>query len=176
VPSETPSEITLAALFAERREAEAAIRQLLDAGFDRSKISLLTPRDVGNPDPGPRAMVGTLAGGAAGAIVGALVAGGLVHVSNATLSLVSVLPVLLGVALGASTGMLLGQQIGAAASSKGSLYHADEVASGRSLVSVVSDRPDEVEALLKAAGGFDVSNMGSQGQAAEEVRPDRHGL
>jgi hypothetical protein len=156
---------TVLALFKTSGEAQAAVRALRSAHFDSARMGIVHAGDARVPRFGQNAFFG-VAGGAlgcalAGMIVGILAAGvipGLGPWLTGGWFAVLMLAVA-GGATGAVAGLLVSQSI----SRQGSLYYEEEVAAGRTLVSVNVEpqRAEEARRILVAEGGFDAAPIDS---------------
>ncbi|MEM7554745.1 MAG: YsnF/AvaK domain-containing protein [Cyanobacteria bacterium P01_A01_bin.84] len=169
-------------LFYSREEAERAVRELKDAGFDMDRVSVVardadnvagseTTEDLGNKaDEG--ATTGALTGGALGGITGLLVGLG-------TLAIPGVGPILLagaeataiattlaGGAIGAAAGGLLGALVGLGIPEERAKVYSDRVASGSFLVMVTGNEDEvrRVETIMNRSGveEFGIYNAPSQ--------------
>ncbi len=151
---------TVFALFKTREGAEQGLQALSDGGFSDEQIGMLGPGDERDKPyernlaagVGAAAGAGALAGGAIGAMAGGLIPGlGLVIATG------SLLPVIVGVMTGGSTGLVAGTLVSMAGSSEKALYYEQQVRSGNYLVAVTSDRPIKSREILDAAGGFEAA-------------------
>jgi uncharacterized membrane protein len=160
-------------IFSNRRDAEHALTELRDAGFDMNKVSVI----VKNADPndqiggagvsdGKEDQVegGTKAGATAGAVTGGLIGliGGL-----SLLAIPGVGPVaeagvllantLLGGAIGAAGGALVGALLGWGVPEEKAKYYGDRVSQGDYLIIVESTAEDilRAEAILDNRGVLD---------------------
>lgn len=173
-------------LFYSREEAEKAVRELKDAGFDMNRVSVVardadkiagteTTENIGNKaDEG--AAAGAVTGGALGGITGLLVGLG-------TLAIPGVGPILLagaeataiattlaGGAIGAATGGLVGALIGLGIPEERAKIYSDRVAGGSFLV-MVTGKVEEViraEKIMRQCGveEFGIYDVASQPAAA----------
>ncbi len=154
---------TVIGVFPDRRAAEAAIRDLMAAGFDGDRVGLVgpteagadRPRRVGDGDtPVEEAITeGAVLGGIAGGVLGAAVA----------LMLPGVGPVvaagvlgaaLAGAGVGVATGGLLGALLELGVAEPEARRYAEAVQQGRTLVTVRADgRVAEASAILHRHGG-----------------------
>jgi hypothetical protein len=156
------------ALFEDRVQAERAIAALSDAGFAEDQIGFLTPGEDTEPSyfgrVGKSIAGGTVAGAAAGAILGGLatvlVPGAGVAVAGGT-----VLAAAMGGMTGGATGMVAGLLFGAAASPDRATYYTQEVQRGRSLVAVSATPDQQVEArrILLEMGAIEAAPMSPEG-------------
>ena len=152
---------TVLALFKDRRDAESAVRALQSARFDSARLSLAAPGSTQRPHFGRSALAGVVGGAVGCAVVGVIigfVAGGFVPGIAAWLTGGWIVPLMVGVA-GAGTGAVAGLLMSQSMAERGAMYYEDEVAGGRSLVTVHAD-PDEVEMarrILLKEGAFDAA-------------------
>jgi predicted membrane protein len=155
------SSMTVLALFKTSGEAEAAVRALQAAHFESARLGIVHGGDADVPRFGRNAFFGVLGGTLGCALLGMVVgifAAGIVP---------GIAPWLAGgwfavfmLALGAgATGALAGLLISQSVARQGSLYYEEEVAGGRTLVSVHADpdRAEEARRILMAEGGFDAA-------------------
>lgn len=137
---------TVLALFKDQRDAEAAVRALRAARFDSAQVGIARPGDARVPRYGYSALVGTLGGAVICGLIGAIAGFAL---SGLAPGIHAVLPgrwfvvFMLGLT-GATTGAVAGFLVGMSGLRQHELYYDDEVAAGRTLVSVHSE-PDRVE-------------------------------
>jgi hypothetical protein len=149
-PEATAIPDTIAALFKDEAHADSAVRALKSADFDSSEIAMRSPREPELPDFGGDAAravaIGSIGGSALGIVLGVLAAG---DVPGAHVYLPGgwFVPFLMAMALGA-TGGLAGLLLSAATSRDPGLYYAQEVQSGRYLVSV-DTQPERREAAMQ---------------------------
>lgn len=157
-------------IFPSRQEAEHALRELRDAGFNMDKVSVVA-RDAGRDDrmggaevsksPGEQAAGGAAAGASAGAVTGGIMGliGGL-----GVLAIPGVGPIaevgvvlantLLGSGLGAAGGGLVGALIGWGIPEERAQYYGDRVEQGDYVV-LVEGTENEIrsaEAVLNRRG------------------------
>lgn len=187
-------------VFPHRRDAEVAIRDLRDAGFPMSQVSLVGPNtdpnehvagiDTSHRHTGNQADEGAKAGAATGATLGGL--GGLL-VGLGALAIPGVGPViaggtlatalataLAGGAIGAAAGGLTGALVGLGIPDDRARFYNDRVARGDYLV-MVDGTEDEIrraEAILRRHriedwDVFDVPNRDRTHHATSAVDTDR---
>ena len=145
---------TVAGLFRTRLEAERALRNLKEAGYEEGQLSLSTPRRGRRGHYGTKVAVGILAGALLGALIGAVLTGMIPGirpiVSGDVLALF-----LLSAAAGAATGGVAGGLVSMAASGDRALYYEQEVESGRYLVSVAGGGLVEARLILRESGAME---------------------
>ena len=152
---------TVLALFTEPKEAEQAVRALRSAHFDSVRVGIVRPGEARPPRFGRSAMVGIVIGtigcGVLGGILG-LFAAGMVPGIGAWLPGGWFAVMMLGLAA-ASTGAVAGLLMSQSAASQDALYYEDEVAAGRTLVSVSSDPElaDVARRILLDEGAFEAA-------------------
>jgi hypothetical protein len=145
---------TILALFRERRDAEAAVEALRSARFESARIGIVQAGDARVRSYGHNAFVGVVGGAIGCGIVGVLIGLGLSGVVPGGWFLALMIG-LGGAATGAATGLLMSQSV----SRQHAFYYEDEVAAGRTLVSVSSqpDRVDEARHILLDEGAFEAA-------------------
>lgn len=161
--------------FADRGEAERAIEQLRDAGFERDQIGF-----AGQDASGETVLVeehGNSAGsGAAGGLLTGAVAGGaLAWLGLAAIPAIgpflaggAIGSALLGAAAGGVTGGLLGGLLGLGIPRHKAEYHEQQVRAGRTLVTVQTAEPGVAERILTGAGAVEIDR-------GEDAREEEHG-
>lgn len=157
-------------LFYSRDEAEAAVRDLRDSGFNMDRVSVIakdtnpiagteTTRDVGNKaDEG--AATGALTGGALGGITGLLVGLGLLAIPGigpillAGAEATAIATTLAGAGIGAAAGGLVGALIGLGIPEERAKMYSDRVAGGSYLVMVNAPETEigHAEAIMRRHG------------------------
>lgn len=152
---------TVLALFKDQRDAEAALRALRSARFDSAQLGIARPGDARVPKYGYSALLGTLGGAALCGVIGALAGFAL---SGLAPGIHAVLPgrwfvvFMLGMT-GVATGAVAGFLVSMSVSRQHQIYYEDEVATGRTLVSVYAE-PDRVEVarrILLDEGAFEAA-------------------
>jgi len=143
-------------LFKTRSDAEKAVRELERAGFGPGEIGVVWPGEAREGHYGTKVAAGVGAGSVVGSVLGALAAG-LIPGIGPVIAGGALAAVLGGAATGAATGGLAGALLSMAASGDRALYYEQEVQSGRFLVSVTSERPDEAHAVLRDSGALEAS-------------------
>ena len=152
---------TVLALFKDQRDAEAAVRALRSARFDSAQVGIARRGDARVPKYGYNVLLGTLGGAVLCGVIGALAGFALTGLAP---GMHAVLPgrwfVVFMLALtGATTGAVAGFLISMSASRQHQIYYEDEVAAGRTLVSVTSepDRVDLARRILLDEGAFEAA-------------------
>jgi hypothetical protein len=155
---------TVVGVFTDRKEAEAAIANLREAGFREDQIGVAVRADASGEDE-PAAeegatraaeggVGGVLAGGAAGGLLAA-VAAGLVPGIGPVLSAGILVATVGGTALGGVVGGLAGVLIGHGIPEHEAHHYQGELAAGRTIVTVkVDGRHDEAVAILRRHGAL----------------------
>ncbi|BAU62754.1 signal transduction histidine kinase [Stanieria sp. NIES-3757] len=157
-------------LFYSRDEAEAAVRDLRDSGFNMNRVSVIAKdtnpiagtektRDIGNKaDEG--AATGALTGGALGGITGLLVGLGLLAIPGigpillAGAEATAIATTLAGVGIGAAAGGLVGALVGLGIPEEKAKIYSDRVAGGSFLVMVNAPETEigYAEAIMRRHG------------------------
>jgi uncharacterized protein (TIGR02271 family) len=137
-------------LYYSRNEAESAVRELKDSGYDMERISVIaknadtvagedTNKEIGNKaDEG--AATGALTGGALGGLTGLLLGPILLAGAEAT----AIATTLAGAGIGAAAGGLVGALIGLGVPEAKAQVYSDRVGRGSFLV-MVSGTPAEID-------------------------------
>ena len=168
-----------AGLYYSREEAEAAIRELRDAGFDMDRVSVIakdrdnvagheSTEEVGNKaDEG--AATGALAGGALGGITGLLVGLGALAIPGigpillAGAEATAIATTLAGAGIGAAAGGLVGALVGLGIPEEKAKIYSDRVAGGSYLLLVTGTTAEiaRAESIMRNHGveEFDVYNV-----------------
>jgi hypothetical protein len=165
---------TIAAVYDDMSDARMAVRDLREAGFDESEISLVASDVEGNyavreGEPGydaeyadESAAEGAVAGGVLGGLTGAAV--GLAALAIPGLGpIVAVGPLaaaLAGAGIGAASGTVLGALVGYGFSEDTAEYYAEAVRRGSVLVTVrtAEARAHEARDILDGAGAVDMDS------------------
>lgn len=180
-------------LFYSRDEAEAAVRDLRDAGYDMDRVSVIakdadnigghdTTEDIGNKaDEG--ATTGALTGGALGGITGLLVGLGTLAIPGigpillAGAEATAIATTLAGAGIGAAAGGLIGALIGLGIPEEKARIYNDRVKGGSFLV-IVNGTAAEVaraEAIMQRNGveEFGIYDVpGAKATAVNDVDED----
>jgi hypothetical protein len=150
-------------VFYTRSEAEAAVRELRDAGFSDDKIGMIARDAEGNMInernqetlAGEGAAAGAVVGAGAGALVGLGVLAGTIPVIGPVLAIGTLGTVLLNAAGGAAILGLVGALVGVGIPEDDARYYESEVHGGRFLVTVEADnRNAEAWSILHRSGGY----------------------
>src|SRR5690349_23322545 len=134
---------TVLALFRDQRDAEAALQALRSAHFDSAQVGIAPAGDARVPKYGYNALVGVLGGTIGCGLIGVLIGFALTAVAPHVFPGGWFVPFMIGIA-GAATGAVAGLLISMSMSRQHEMYYEDEVAAGRTLVSVRAE-PDRVE-------------------------------
>jgi hypothetical protein len=152
---------TVLALFKDQGEAEAAVEALRSAHFESARLGVVHAGDANVPRYGQNALVGVVGGtigcGLVGVMIG-IVAAGLAPGLVAWLPGGWFVPFIVGLG-GAATGAVAGLLMSQSVSRQHTLYYEDEVAAGRTLVSVYSepDKVEEARRILLEEGAFEAA-------------------
>lgn len=164
----------IVALFDTRDHAQTAVTRLIDAGLDRSKISVVESHDGKKIETTSVDSDGNLAaeGASAGISSGALVGGAIGLLAGIGLGAVPFLGFLVagplaglltGAAAGAATGGILGGLVGLGIPEDEAHVYAEGVRRGGTLVAAeVEDADaDRLRRLLSDAGAIDIDERGA---------------
>jgi hypothetical protein len=155
--------MTIVGVYDHRRQAEAAVRELREAGFRDDQIGIIVPDDDPakvtdtvsyNAEEGAinGAVTGTIAGGVLGALAALTVPG-----LGAVLASALVAGILTGATAGAAAGGLLSTLIGLGIPETDAPFYESELRAGRILVTVsTNDHGDDARSILSRHGGYDV--------------------
>ncbi|MGK7951067.1 MAG: DUF2382 domain-containing protein [Xenococcaceae cyanobacterium] len=168
-----------AGLYYSRDEAQEAVQELRDAGYDMDKVSVIakdadkvagqeTTKEIGNKaDEG--AATGAVAGGALGGITGLLVGLGALAIPGigpillAGAEATAIATTLAGAGIGAAAGGLVGALIGLGIPEEKAKVYSDRVAKGSFLVMVTGTTAEiaRAESIMRRHGveEFDVYNI-----------------
>jgi len=166
---------TMVGVFHHRPEAEQAVEELRAAGFREDQIGfamrpqsdlpphseLVDQDDQTAPDVGNATLTGALAGGATAATAalfvpafGPVLAGGIMAAT------------LLGAAVGATAGGVVGAMMHLGVSADDAHYYETSMKAGRAVVIVhAGDRSEEATEILYRVGAFDVDALGKNSPA-----------
>ena len=153
---------TVIGVFANRSEAEAALRDLRAAGFKDDKIGLVarnasgqTVDESGETYADEGAVAGAVAGAGVGTLVGLGVLAGVIPVVGPAIVAGTLGTILTNAVGGAAALGLAGALVGWGISEDDAKYYEGEVKAGRFLVTVdAGDRKDEAWAVLNKHGGY----------------------
>lgn len=163
------TQTTVVGSFANRTEAQDAVRSLREVGFPEEQIGILGKRmeyhgettshsGLPNDPTHSRWEEGTGVGAAAGAVTGTglglAVAAGLIPGVGPVIAGGALMALLASAGVGATVGTVVGGLIGLGVPEDEIGYYQDEMTSGRVLVSVeAGDRRAEVVEILQRHGG-----------------------
>jgi hypothetical protein len=153
-------------VFYTRSEAEQAIHELRNAGFNEDSIGMIARdssgrmvKEDGDTLAGEGAAAGAVVGAGAGALVGLGIVAGTIPVIGPVLALGTLGTVLLNAAGGAVLLGLVGALIGMGIPEDEAKYYESEVHGGRFLVTVdAGNRQAEAWSILHRAGGYNRTN------------------
>lgn len=184
---------TIVGLFDTFAEAQTVVQDLVDGGFDRSRISVVANDAQGEyasyannsgehsnaaDGAGAGAVTGTVAGGVLGLLVGvgALAIPGIGPVLAAGPLAAALGSTALGAGIGAAAGGLLGGLIGAGVPEEDANYYAEGVRRGGSLVTVSSsdDMAERAYDIMQRHGAVDIDERGAQWQGSGWSRFDEN--
>jgi len=167
--------MSVVGVFNNRRDAQAAVRDLKAAGFRDDEIGIVGPGDGdghgaghhGSVDGGTHAAEGAATGVAAGAGIGALwavgIAAGLLPAIGPVIAGGIFASILASAAGGAAVAGLAGALVGLGIPEDEAEYYENEFKSGRTVVTVkTTTRQDDARRILGQYSGYDM-----------ESRPDR---
>lgn len=176
MPQTTARPVAVGA-FESQRDAQAAVRELRDAGFTEEQIGVVAHNSetdeadyAGRAAPSSgdsKAAEGAVAGAATGAGVGALwalgIAAGLLPAIGPIVAGGILGSILLSAAGGAAVAGIAGALIGLGLPEKEAKYYENEFRDGRTIVTVRADhRYDEAVAILQQNDGFDMKTRPAQ--------------
>jgi len=181
---------TIVGLFDTFGEAQNVVQDLVNGGFDRSRISIVAndangeyanyshDSDHGSAaeGAGAGAVTGTVAGGVLGLLVGvgALAIPGIGPVLAAGPLAAALGSTALGAGIGAAAGGLLGGLIGAGVPEEDANYYAEGVRRGGTLVTVNSsdEMAENAYDIMQRHGAVDIDERGAQWQSGGWSRFD----
>ena len=154
-------------VFYTRTEAEQAIHELRNAGFQEDRIGMVHRDGSGNmvnengdtlAEEG--AAAGAVVGAGAGALVGLGVLAGTIPVIGPVLAIGTLGTVLLNAAGGAVIMGLVGALVGLGIPEDEAKYYENEVHGGRFLITVdAAGRESEAWGILHRSGGYNRTNV-----------------
>ena len=149
---------TVLALFRDPADAEAAVRALRSADFDSARLGIARAGESRVPKFGYNAVFGILAGTIGCGIIGVLVGTAVTGFMPGAFAGGWFAPLMIGIG-GAVTGAVAGGLISLSMSRQHALYYEDEVAAGRTLVSVHADagRIEDARRILLEEGAFEAA-------------------
>ncbi|HLZ94673.1 MAG TPA: hypothetical protein VKT20_05045 [Candidatus Dormibacteraeota bacterium] len=153
---------TVLALFRDQRDAETAVKALRSAHFDSAQVGIAHAGDARVPKYGYNAVVGILGGSIGCGLIGALLGLGMTALYPQVFPGGWFVPFMVGLA-GAATGAVAGLLISMSMSRQHEMYYEDEVAAGRTLVSVHAepDRIEQARRILLEEGAFEAAPIDS---------------
>lgn len=158
---------TTVGVFQDKAQADRAVDALFDAGFNTNQIGVVTrdlpthrstarPDAVQNADAGDNATAGATAGVVTGAGIGALVGWGVlagaIPVVGPALFAGTLGVLATNAAGGAAAVGILGALTGWGVSEDQARHYESEIAAGRIVVTVTSDRCESAKAILMQHG------------------------
>src|SRR5512135_2260125 len=163
----TEQRSTVVGVFEDRRQADAAINELRQAGFREDQIGVATRRAEGETleattaEEGSRAgtgaITGALAGAGLGGLVGLGVIAGVIPVIGPVIAGGTLAAILANAAGGAAIGGLVGALAGSGIPEEEARYYQGEFEAGRTIVTVKADgRYDEAVTILRRHGAYDM--------------------
>ncbi|AIE84108.1 hypothetical protein [Fimbriimonas ginsengisoli] len=161
---------TIVGLFDDRDTAETAVMDLIAAGFDRRRVSVLAAdprgelyrshiREDGNLS-GEGAATGLTSGAVVGGLLGLLIGAGLIFVPAGVIAAGPIAGLIAGGAAGAATGGILGGLIGLGIPESEADVYAESVRRGGTIVTIEADesRADEAHRILDRDGAVNVED------------------
>jgi hypothetical protein len=171
-------------LFDDRTAAEAAIQDLVNAGYDRSRISAVAADsegqlfkeqiDANGSFVGEGASVGITSGAVVGGILGLLIGAGFLLVPAGMIAAGPIAGLIAGSAAGAATGGVLGALIGLGIPESDADVYAEGVRRGGTLLVVQADdsQLDQVHSIMNRDGAVDIQDRGFLYQQEGHTRHD----
>jgi len=162
---------TVVGVFENREDAQRAVNELRAAGFREDQIGVAMRHtdavtDAATGDEGSHAgsgaMTGVLTGLGLGALAGLGVLSGVIPVIGPAIAAGTLGVILSNAAAGAGIAGLVGALVGAGIPEHEANYYQSEFESGRTIVTVnANGRSDEVTAILRRNGAYDMNTKGS---------------
>ena len=164
----TATTSTLIALFESRAAAENAVVALVNGGFPREDVSIVTRQGDGTtdlPNIGPQEQLGTGTDAGSGAAIGAFAGfiGGIVALAipgiGHVLAAGPLAAGIMGAGLGAATGGVLGVLRDRGVPEHHASRYSEAIRSGRAMVTayVPSERAEDIAKFLDQQGAVDVN-------------------
>jgi hypothetical protein len=163
-------------------DAEAAVDQLIAAGFSNQEISVLMPDNQGsrefahekNTKAPEGATAGVSAGGVIGGTLGLLAGIGALAIPGVGPFIAAgpIMGALGGLGVGGAVGGLIGALVGMGIPEYEAKRYEGRVKEGGVLLSVHCDRSEEIDAakkILKASGAEDISSAGEKSASTHGV-------
>jgi len=167
----TQQRSTVVGVFEDRRHADQAVSELRKAGFREDQIGIAMRHSDGVGDAvtgdedshaGSGAIAGALTGLGLGALAGLGVLAGVIPVIGPAIAGGTLGIILSNAAAGAGIAGLVGALVGAGIPEHEAKYYQGEFEAGRTIVTVNADgRADEVTAILRRHGAYDMSTRGA---------------
>lgn len=162
---------TVVGLFDTRESAQGAVQDLIDAGFDRAKISIVAADPQGTMYKettdgmtenlaGEGARTGLTSGAVVGGLLGLLIGTGLIFVPAGFAVAGPIAGLIAGGAAGAATGGIIGGLIGMGIPSDQADYYAEGIRRGGTLVALqaIDDRIEEAHTILDRDGAINIED------------------
>jgi uncharacterized protein (TIGR02271 family) len=169
---------TVVGLFDDRDHAQQAVQDLISAGIDRSKISVVAADTEGKfqkssvDESGTLAGEGALSGATSGALVGGIFgllvgAGALAFPAVGLVAIGPISGLLTGAGIGAVSGGIIGGLIGLGIPEEHAETYAEGVRRGGTLVTVQANdnQTSQIESILDRDGAVDIDERRAQYQA-----------
>jgi len=163
---------TVVGVFEDRRQADKAVSELLNAGFSRDQIGVamrygegeegFTGTDDEDSHAGSGAIAGALTGLGLGVLAGLGVMAGVIPVIGPAIAAGTLGVIVSNAAAGAGIAGLVGALIGAGVPEHEAKYYHEEFEAGRTIVTVAAaGKADEATTILRRNGAYDMSTRGS---------------
>lgn len=178
---------TVVGVFEDKRHADKAVEELRKAGFREDQIGVAMRHDDAAGDAtgtgtehetesSTGAVTGAVTGLGLGALVGLGVLTGFIPIVGPAIAAGTLGVILSNAAIGAGVAGLVGALVGAGIPEHEAKYYQGEFESGRTIVTVnANGRSDEVTAILRRNGAYDMSNRGTTvGNAATATSTSGH--
>lgn len=181
---------TVVALFDNTPDAQAAINDLVNAGYPRDNMSIVAnqpsgtyqqgtaPTEVTGTEAAEGAGIGAATGGVAGGIAGLLASLGLLAIPGIGPFLAAgpIVAILTGGALGAAAGGLIGGLIGLGIPEDEAEMYAEGVRRGGTLVSLQTDEAsaDRAAEIMSAHNAIDIDERATEWQRSGWSRSTGH--
>lgn len=162
---------TVVGLFDTRESAQGAVQDLIDAGFDRARISIVAAdpqgtmyRETAGGDSenlaGEGARTGLTSGAVVGGLLGLLIGTGLIFVPAGFAVAGPIVGLIAGGAAGAATGGIIGGLIGMGIPADQADYYAEGIRRGGTLVALqaIDERIEEAHAILDRDGAINIED------------------
>lgn len=165
---------TVVGLFDDRDTAQMAVKDLIDSGFDRRRISVVASDPNGDLKrqhmdnegnlAGEGAATGLTSGAVVGGLLGLLIGAGAIFVPAGVLAAGPIAGLIAGGAAGAATGGILGGLIGLGIPKEDADVYAESVRRGGTLVMVQCEdaEVDRAHRVLDRDGAVDIDDRAAQ--------------